>query len=230
MADALAAAGADVAIWGRNEERNAAAAARLSRHGTRTTAVCCDIADEARVEEAFAATVSGLGRIDACFANAAVVPPLIPFVEQTLEQWTTVLRVNVEGTFLTLRAAARHMIARGEGGSLVGVSSMAAIDGQARGGAYGPSKAGICATINALAVELARHGIRANTLVPAFARTPGTPFFDGPPFTTKVLPRIPMRRWGRPEDFGGIAVYLMSPASAYHTGDTFIIDGGYHRM
>jgi NAD(P)-dependent dehydrogenase (short-subunit alcohol dehydrogenase family) len=82
--------------------------------------------------------------------------------------------------------------------------------------------------VRALAVELARYGIRANSIAPGWIATDMTQRMqDNAVFTEKVLPRVPMRRWGKPEDFGGIAVYLASDAAAYHTGDTFVIDGGY---
>jgi NAD(P)-dependent dehydrogenase (short-subunit alcohol dehydrogenase family) len=114
------------------------------------------------------------------------------------------------------------------GGSLIAVASTAGIEGAARNAAYGASKGAVLSMVRALAVELARYGIRANSIAPGWIATDMTQRMqDNPVFTEKVLPRVPMRRWGKPEDFGGIAVYLASDAAAYHTGDTFVIDGGY---
>ena len=228
MAEALAQAGADVAVWGTNEAKNADAAARLEAHGTRVVAFRCDVGDEEAVDAAFAATVEALGKVDSCFANAGVGPAAPSFLEMTGEEWRRVLRINLDGAFFTFRAAARHMVQRGEGGSLVGTASLAAIEGQARGENYAATKGGVISMVKALAVELARYRIRANSILPGWIETPMTEaWFGMEPFSEKVLRRVPARRWGTPEDFGGVAVYLASGASAYHSGDTFVIDGAY---
>jgi NAD(P)-dependent dehydrogenase (short-subunit alcohol dehydrogenase family) len=146
----------------------------------------------------------------------------------TAAEWRRVLSVNLDGAFFTLRAAARHMVGRAGGGSLVVTASLAAISGQARGEHYAASKGGLVSMMKALAVELARHGVRANAILPGWIDTPMTEkALAWDKFVERVLPRVPLRRWGVPGDFGAIAVYLASDASAYHTGDTFIIDGGY---
>jgi NAD(P)-dependent dehydrogenase (short-subunit alcohol dehydrogenase family) len=227
-AAALARAGADVAVWGTNEEKNAAALEHLGVHGTKVVALRCDVGDEAQVEDAFAATVGALGRVDACFANAGISGMASSFAEMSLEEWRRVTRVNLDGAFLTLRAAARHMTERGEGGSLVATASLASLVGQPRGENYAAAKGGLVAVMKSLAVELARHGIRANSILPGWFESDMTDaLFNWDRFRERVLPRVPMRRWGRPEDVGGIAVYLASDASAYHTGDSFLVDGGY---
>jgi hypothetical protein len=114
------------------------------------------------------------------------------------------------------------------GGRLVGTASLAAISGQARGEHYAASKGGLVAMIKALAVEYARFGVTAHTLLPGWTETALTATtFANPKFVRNVMARIPMRRWGSREDFAAIAIYIMSDASAYHTADTFLIDGGY---
>lgn len=227
MASALAQAGADVCIWGTNADKNEAARETLARHGTRVVARVCDVGDEAAVDAAFAATLAALGRVDACFANAGI-GGAAPFVDMTSEEWHRVLRVNLDGVFFTFRAAARHMVERGGGGSLVATSSLAAVEGQARGEHYAATKGAVIAMIRALAVEHARYGIRANAILPGWIETAMTDaLFTWPPMQQKVFPRIPVRRWGQPADFGGLAVYLTSDASSYHTGDTLVVDGGY---
>jgi len=119
--------------------------------------------------------------------------------------------------------------ARGDAfGRLVVTSSLASIFGTARNEHYAASKAALNALVAALAVELARHGITANAILPGWIKSEMTEAIMGnEKFVGNVMPRIPMRRWGAPEDFGGIALYIMSRASAYHTGDLFLIDGGY---
>ena len=228
MADALARSGADVAIWGTNEQKNEKALAQLKAHGTNVAAFRCDVGEEAEVEAAFAGTVEALGKVDSCFANAGIGGGAPSFHEFTLEQWRRVTRINLDGVFLTFKAAVRHMVERGEGGSLVVTSSGSAIDGAARNQAYASTKGGVLAMMRGLAVEYARNGIRANAIVPGWIDTPMTEgVLQWERFQEKVLTRIPVRRWGQPEDFGGLAVYLASPASSFHTGDTIVIDGGY---
>ncbi len=228
MAEALAAAGADVSIWGRSQEKNQAACAVLDCYGTKVQVLRCDVGEEDEVEEAFRQVLDAFGRVDACFANAGVAGLAPSFVELTAEEWRRVLRVNLDGVFFTLRAAARHMIERGGGGSLVATSSLAAVEGQARGEHYAASKGAVISMIKALAVELARYRIRANAILPGWIESPMTAaVFNWDRFREKVLPRIPARRWGLPADVGGLAVYLASDASAYHSGDTLIVDGGY---
>ncbi len=229
MAKAVAEAGADVVIWGTNAAKNATAREELARTGRRVLALECDVGDESAVEAAFAETLHAMGRVDGCFANAGTYSGArTPFVEYTTEEWRRVLRVNLDGAFYTLRAAARHMVKRGGGGALVGTASLAAIEGAARNEHYAATKGGLVSMIRALAVELARHGIRANAILPGWIETNMTAGAIGDDrFRANVLPRIPTRRWGTGADFGGIAVYLMSDASAYHTGDSLLIDGGY---
>jgi NAD(P)-dependent dehydrogenase (short-subunit alcohol dehydrogenase family) len=229
MAEALAAAGASVCIWGTSEAKNATAETALKAHGRPALALRCDVSDEAAVERSFAETVTALGRVDACFVNAGVGGGRqAPFVEMSTEDWRRVMSVNLDGAFYTLRAAARHMTGQPGGGSLVVTASLAAISGAARGEHYAATKGGLISMMRGLAVELARNGIRANAILPGWIETPMTErAFGWDRFVEKVLPRVPMRRWGVPGDFGAIAIYLTSDASAYHTGDTFVIDGGY---
>jgi hypothetical protein len=229
MAAAMAQAGADIAIWGTSAAKNAAAAETLKATGRTILALECDVGDEAAVDAAFARTIETLGHIDGCFANAGVSGRGgHGFLDMTSAEWHRVTRINLDGAFYTFRAAARHMVERGSGGVLVGTASLAAIEGAARSEHYAATKGGMISMVRAMAVEFARHGVRAHAILPGWIETNMTAnavASDG--FRSKVLPRVPMRRWGEGDDFGGIAVYLMSAASRYHTGDTFVIDGGY---
>jgi NAD(P)-dependent dehydrogenase (short-subunit alcohol dehydrogenase family) len=235
MARALLAAGAGVAIWGSRADKTEAARATLQREcgdASRVHAFVCDVGDEAQLEAAFAQSVVALGgAVDACFANAGVSSKGTPMLEMTLEEFRRVQRVNVEGVFLTFRAAARHMAARGRGGSLIATASTAALEGAARNSHYGASKGAVTSYVRALAVELARHKIRVNSILPGWIVTEMTEKAVGnAKFADAVMPRIPARRWGEIDDFGGIAVYLASDASAYTTGEQFVIDGGYTKF
>lgn len=229
MAEGLAMAGADVAIWGTSEDKNADAARRLQEHGGRVVALRCDVGDEEQVDRSFAATVDALGKVDSCFANAGVGggggTRLVDF---STEDWHRVLRVNLDGVFYTFRAAARHLVERNEGGSLVVTSSLASVHGPARNEAYAASKGAVNALVRSMAVELGPKRIRVNAVLPGWIETPMTePMMEWDKFREAVLARIPARRFGTPDDFAGIAVYLASAASAYHSGDSILIDGAY---
>ena len=238
FARALLAAGAKVAIWGSNPDKTERARAELAAEvvagggdASQVLAFVCDVGDEAQVEATFAASVAALGTVHGCFANAGVGGGGTPVMEMSLDEFRRVQRVNVEGVFLTFRAAARHMAEHGEGGSLVATASTAAVEGAARSSHYGASKGAVTAFVRALAVELARHKIRVNSVLPGWISTDMTArAFGNEKFSAAVMPRIPARRWGTIDDFGGIAVYLASDAAAYTTGEQFIIDGGYTKF
>lgn len=229
LAEGLVQAGAAVAVWGRNEAKNSAAQQQLSAAGGDAAAYVCDVEDPDSVTKAFAATVERFGRVDAMFANAGGNQPR-RFVETPLDVFRAVVRNNLESAFLCFQEAARHFIERGEGGCLVGVSSIAAIDGQPWGQAYSASKAGVEGMIRALAVELGRHGIRCNTLVPGFVMTPiwgEDPHTNLARLIEATTKRTPAGRWATPDEFARVAAFLADPRLTFHTGQTLVVDGGY---
>lgn len=232
MAEGLAQAGADICIWGTNPDKNKRALEQLQQHGTRVAERICDVSDKEAVDRAFNETVEEFGRVDGCFANAGVGGRGTPFHDFTVEEWRQVMGVNMDGAFYTFRAAAAHMKSRAEQGDafgrLVGTASLAALSGQPRGEHYAASKGGLVSMIKALSVEYARYGVTAHTILPGWIETDMTDAsFSQEKFVANVMKRIPARRWGQPEDFAAIAVYIMSDASSYHSGETFLIDGGY---
>jgi NAD(P)-dependent dehydrogenase (short-subunit alcohol dehydrogenase family) len=229
FARAVAAAGADVSIWGTNAKKNAAAEAELQAINPSASATLCDVSDEAAVEEAMDGVIERYGRIDACFPNAGIGNQnQKPFFEHSTKDWQKVIDVNLHGVFYTLRAATRQMVKQGEGGSLILTSSGTAIQGSPKGQAYASTKGGMIAMMMSLSVEMARYKITSNAVIPGWVETAMTErIFGWQKFVDAVIPRIPMRRWGTPDDFGAIAVYLMSDASRWHTGDVIKIDGGF---
>jgi NAD(P)-dependent dehydrogenase (short-subunit alcohol dehydrogenase family) len=228
MAQAMAEAGANIVIWGTNKEKNDAAKAALAGLGVKVLTSKVDVSQEQQVIDAFGQAVKEMGRVDTVIANAGIGFGAPSFMELKIETFRKVMNVNVEGAFFTLREAARHMVAREGGGSLVGVASLAAIEGAARNQAYGASKGALISMIKGISVELARYGVRANAILPGWIATDMTEASQASKkFNENVIGRVPIRRWGQPEDFAGVAVYLASDASRYHTGDQFIIDGGY---
>ncbi|MCR9279016.1 MAG: SDR family oxidoreductase [Pseudomonadaceae bacterium] len=232
MAKGLAAAGADICIWGTNPDKNIAAANVLAEFDTKVTTATVDVADENAVNSAFADTLHNHGRVDGCFANAGIGIRGTAFDRMTTAEWEQILSVNLYGVFYTLRAAAGHMKERAAagdaGGRLVTTASLAAISGQARGEHYASTKGALLAMNKALAVEYARDSITSHTLLPGWIATEMTEqTFANKKFHDNVMPRVPMRRWGTGDDFAGIAIYIMSDLSSYHTAETFLIDGGY---
>ena len=233
FAEGLAAAGADVAIWGTNEAKNQAAVEKIAALGVKAKAWKVDVSKEDEVVAAMADTIKEMGRVDSVFANAGIGVREKSMMTITAESFRKVMGVNVEGVFWTMREAAKHMVARWEagdrsGGSIVGVASLAAVHGPARNQHYAASKSAVIGLIKSTATELARYGVRAYAILPGWIATDMTAGGQADDkFNKQVIGRVPMRRWGQPEDFSGIAIYLASDASSFHSGDSFLIDGAY---
>jgi NAD(P)-dependent dehydrogenase (short-subunit alcohol dehydrogenase family) len=232
MAEGLAECGASIAIWGRNKEKNEESKNLLSKYSIEVKTYEVDVSQEKEVINNVKSVLNDFGRIDSVFANAGMNVFGGSFEEMDTDTYRKVLSVNLDGVFFTLRETTKHMVERAKdgdiGGSVVGVASLAGIEGAAKTQPYSASKGGIISMIKGIAVEHARYGIRANTILPGWIATDMTTINqNNQKFTDKVISRVPMRRWGEPKDFCGIAAYLASDASAYHSGDMFIVDGGY---
>lgn len=232
MAEALGQSGAQIAIWGSNEERNTEAAKRLRKQGIKAEAWTVDVSKEEQVQDSMTDVILKFGRIDTVIANAGIGGGAPSFETMPTSTLRKVFSVNLDGVFWTLREAVAHMVDRAKngdaGGSLMVVSSLAAIEGAARNQAYAASKGAVISMTKSIAVEHAKHGITANAILPGWIATDMTSAMQGnDTFEEKVIKRVPMRRWGGPEDFGGMAVYLSSDAARYQTGTVNIIDGGY---
>lgn len=231
MAQGMAAAGAAVSIWGRNEAKNAAALKTLAN--AKCEARVCDVSNPASIEKAFQETLAKYGRVDGCFANAGIGGGgRRSFLDRDQKEWREMLATNLDGAVLTMQHAARHMKERAEKGDafgrLVATSSLASISGTARNEHYAATKGALNSIIRALAVELSRYGVTAHCILPGWIRSEMTEGLMGnDKFVANVMPRIPMRRFGTPEDFAAIAVYIMSTGSSYHTAEMFLIDGAY---
>lgn len=235
MAEALARAGANVEIWGTNAEKNARALERLRAHGTKVSARVVDVSTEANVVAGMEALLAEFGRLDACFANAGMSNRWKSFLDIGGADYRRLMAINLDGAIWTMREACRHMKARAEagdpGGSVVAVASLGALMGAARNEDYTATKAALIAVTQGIAVEFARYGVRANSILPGWVETEMTAASQAnPKFTEHVISRVPLRRWGKPEEFGGIAVYLASDASTFHTGDQILIDGGFSKF
>jgi NAD(P)-dependent dehydrogenase (short-subunit alcohol dehydrogenase family) len=228
MVEAMAQAGADIVIWGSNPKKNADAEAKLATLGVRVLTQVVDVSDEHAVSAGMVEAVAKMGRVDTVIANAGIGIGAPSFSEFSTEAYRKVLAVNLDGVFFTFREACKHMITRPGGGSLVAISSLSALDGAPRNEAYAATKGALIPMVRAIAVEHARYGVRANCILPGWIATDMTAGAQGnDKFNDNVIKRVPMRRWGEPKDFGGMAVYFASDASSFHTGDSVLIDGGY---
>jgi hypothetical protein len=227
MARGLAKHGAALSLWSRDDVRNTEAAAELAELGADVHTLSCDVSSEQEVRDATAATIERFGRIDGGFANAgygATVDPL----ELDLDGWRQLLSVNLDGAFLTFRELGRHMASREGGGKLVAISSISSWYGTPRQPHYAASKGGLDSLVRSFAVLLARHDVQVNSVQPGWIETEATaPGQSVEKINQAVLRRSPMKRWGTVADLEGIAVYLASDASRFHTGDTLRVDGGY---
>jgi NAD(P)-dependent dehydrogenase (short-subunit alcohol dehydrogenase family) len=227
LARGVARAGARVAIWARNAEKTADAVAELGALGAEAAGFACDVSREEDVARCLAETIDHFGPIHAGFANAGFATNH-DALTMTLAEWRTVLAVNLDGTFLTLRDLARHMVEAGTRGKLVAVSSMVEHFGSPTQPHYAASKGGVGALVRSLAVRLGKHGIQVNALEPGWIETDATRLlYENERFSEVVTRRTPLRRWGEASDLEGIAAYLASDEAAFHTGDSIRIDGGY---
>lgn len=229
FADAIAQAGGDVVIWGRRKERNEEAAEKLRAHGRRVATEVVDVADESAQQEGFARAIEAMGRLDGVIANAGFVT-IAPILDLTLEQYDALQRVAQRGAFVTLREGARHMVERAKqgdpGGSLIATGSLTNFAATPMIAHYGAAKSAVAALVRNLALELGPHGVRANMVCAGLTKTEMVPFDDEHPLGQEAVKKIPLGRMADPAEIGGIAVYLMSDAARYHTGDTITVDGG----
>ena len=230
MAAGLAEMGADIVISARSLDALDDAAHDLRKFGGTVVPVTADMAVDDDVGHLVETTLAELGGIDFVFANAGTISRA-PAHEHSLEAFDAVTRVNLRGTFNLVSGAARTMIDQGNGGSIVLTDSVATWHGSKMVPGYVASKGGINSLTRALANDWGQYGIRVNGIAPGFCETDMTEGLrENAARAGYLSSRMALERWGRPEDFAGIAVYLASDASAYVTGATFVVDGGFLGM
>jgi NAD(P)-dependent dehydrogenase (short-subunit alcohol dehydrogenase family) len=219
----LAEAGADVVAIARTRQDVEDVAEEVERLGRSARAVVCDVTNARRLDR----IMRSLERVDV-LVNAAgtnVPEPFLDVQEPTLD---ALLAVNVKGTFLAAQAAARRMLATGHPGAIVNLSSQMGHVGAPNRSVYCATKHAVEGLTKALAVELAPHGIRVNSVAPTFVETPMTaPFLADEEFRADVLDRIPLGRIGGVSDVAGAVVFLASPAAGLVTGASLLVDGGW---
>ncbi len=226
MARGLAEAGATIVLNGRNETRLASAARALEAAGRRVSSRAFDVADEAAVKAAFESFDEEGVAIDVLVNNAGNQLRK-PMLDLSTDEWRRVVETHLTAAFQVGREAARRMIARGAGGKIINIGSLASEVARATIAPYNAAKGGMKMLTRSMAAEWATHGIQANAIGPGYIATEMTqPLVDDPKFDAWVRGRTPSGRWGRPDDLIGVAVFLASSASDYVNGQIIYVDGG----
>ena len=230
FARGVARSGADVLIWGRDAAKNKAVLGEFSeKYPGRCAVEEVDVSDEQEVVAGIASGVERFGRLDTVFVNAGISTMQPSFLDITTPIYEALLAINQHGAFFTLREAARHMVARAEagdpGGSLVICGSLSIGLGVPGLEHYAAAKGALNSMSKSLAVGLGRHGIRVNTIAPGYIKTEMAAANPDEGIEGLFASRTPLGRVGYPDDIQGIAVYLTSDLSSFHSGDTILIDG-----
>ncbi len=226
IAEQMAAAGARVVVSSRNQEPCDEVAGAIQDAGGSAIAVPCNISHRDQLESLVDRTLAEWGSLDILVCNAAVNPYFGPMAGMPDSAYDKIMNSNVRSNFWLCNLAAPHMVDRG-GGSIIIVSSIGGNQGSATLAVYGMSKAADSSLVKSLAVEWGPRGIRANCIAPGLIKTDfSRALWENPKLLAGVEKSTPVGRIGLPDDVGGVAVFLASPAAAYVTGQTIVVDGG----
>ncbi|RAI58172.1 SDR family NAD(P)-dependent oxidoreductase [Roseicella frigidaeris] len=224
FARVLHAAGANLVLAARRVEALEALASEL---GPRAKPVPLDVTDAAAVGRAFDAAETAFGAPCDVIVNNAGIAVSRPVLQQTEQDWDSVLDVNLRGCFLVATEGARRLVAARRGGAIVNIASIGGLRILQGVAGYTASKAGLVQLTKQMAVELARHDIRVNALCPGYVETPINRDFFASEAGQAVVRRVPQRRLGQPGDLSGALLLLASPAGAHMTGAALVVDGGH---
>jgi 3-oxoacyl-[acyl-carrier protein] reductase len=223
----LADAGARVVVSSRSRESVDATAGEIQARGGQALGIPGDVSRLTDVETLVRDTVEQCGRIDVLVNSAGINPFWKRPETLTPEDWDLIMSVNLRGPFFACREAGRVMIRQGRG-RIVNVTSVTALRGTARGLPYTAAKAGLIGVTQTLAADWCAHGIRVNAIAPGFVDTDLTyQLRQNAALHQSLVAKVPLGRFGTPEEMAGLAVYLASEASSYVTGQVFVVDGGY---
>ena len=226
VAIAYAEAGAQVVLAARHAEALQAVADEIAAAGGRAVPIRCDVTQPEQVSRMLDEAIAELGGIDIAVCNAGIIT-ITPLLDMSPEEFQDVQDTNVAGVFFTAQAAAKAMVRQGRGGVIINTASMSGhiINIPQQVGHYCASKAAVIHLTKAMAVELAPHEIRVNSVSPGYILTELVePYSE---YHSLWEPKIPLGRLGRPEELTGLYLFLASEASSYMTGSDVVIDGGY---
>jgi NAD(P)-dependent dehydrogenase (short-subunit alcohol dehydrogenase family) len=225
VALSLAEAGADMVLWGRDREALRRTLADVAKFGVKASTAAFDITDADAVKRNTAAAIERFGKIDAAVINAGV-NELKPFLDWQPQEWDRVIGANVIGAMHTLQAVGRHMTER-KVGSVITMASIYSFVGAPGNSIYCLTKGALMQLTKCVAIEWSRFNVRANAICPGWIETDLTaPYMQDEKTIAAGLKQIPLRRFGKPEDIGPMAVYLAADESQWITGQSFVIDGG----
>lgn len=227
IAEGFAREGADLILLSRTHADLEAVAAAVQPLGRRALVYPADVRDATAVQSAVAAARADFGRID-ILLNAAGIPMVAPSEALPLASWETAIGINLTGSFICCQAVGRVMLEQGRG-SIINIGSLTSFVGFPMRAAYAASKSAILGLTRALAVEWAGRGVRVNAIAPGWIRTDlqDTLVAQGKLQREPIVAHTPMQRMGQVEDLVGPAVFLASDASAFVTGETLTVDGGW---
>jgi NAD(P)-dependent dehydrogenase (short-subunit alcohol dehydrogenase family) len=230
MAEGLAAAGADVVIVGRNEQKAASRLQRIASAGGRGWFHSAEATNREALQALLAAVLDRSGRVDVV-VNGAGVNAATPFFDITEEEFDRIVSVNLKGVFLGCQVFGRHLVEAGRGGSIINLGSMAALVPLSRVFTYSATKSAVHNLSLNLAREWAPHGVRVNVLVPGFFPAEQNRKVLVPERVASIMAHTPMQRFGEARELVGATLLLASGAAgSFITGTELVVDGGFHAM